>query len=321
MVVDHKQLCAIHFGAGNIGQGFIGPLLVKSGYHVTFSDIDTDVINKANEHGEYAVHTLEPKKRGTTTVTDISGIVSTSDQFPNEIAAPDVKLVTTSVGLPVLPKIAGPIARGISQRRKAGSGPLNVIACENGVGATERLREAVFEHLSEEDKKYAKEHVGFANCSVDRIVPPFENDSPLDVGVEDFCEWIVERGPLTGIDNSGTLGIKGMALTNDLPGYDEEILRIVEGAMQEGGAALQKYIERTLDRFRNPNVVDNVKRVGRQPLRKLAKNDRLLELKNEIEQQGVRNVITKLTGFNEGSEEFKKIQGSYDVLMRMKARN
>ncbi|KAF8505112.1 mannitol-1-phosphate 5-dehydrogenase [Hysterangium stoloniferum] len=330
MVVDHKQLCAIHFGAGNIGRGFIGPLLVQSGYPVTFADIDTDVINKANEHREYAVHTLEPKKRG---------------HYP--------------------------------QRRKAGSGPLN-------------LREAVFEHLSEEDKKYAKEHVGFANCSVDRIMPPFENDSPLDVGVEYFC----------GIDNSGTLGIKGMALTDELPGYverklftfncghattaylgflkgyptifdsiqDEEILRIVEGAMQEGGAALvkkhptftldeqQKYIKRTLDRFRNPNVVDNVKRVGRQPLRELAKNDRLLgpvytareyrlpidnlargiaaamsyendedeqaaELKNEIEQQGVRNVIKKLTGFNEDSEEFKKIQGSNDVLMRMKARN
>ncbi|KAF8505122.1 mannitol-1-phosphate 5-dehydrogenase [Hysterangium stoloniferum] len=389
MVVDHKQLCAIHFGAGNIGRGFIGPLLLQSGYHVTFADIDTDVINKANEHREYAVHTLEPKNRG-----------HYDCHRHLRDPAPDVKLVTTSVGLPVLPKIAGPIARGISQRRKAGSGPLNVIACENGVGATEKLREAVFEHLSEEDKKYAKEHVGLANCSVDRIMPPFENDSPLDVGVEYFCEWIVERGPLTGIDNSGTLGIKGMALTDELPGYverklftfncghattaylgflkgyptifdsiqDEEILRIVEGAMQEGGAALvkkhptftldeqQKYIKRTLDRFRNPNVVDNVKRVGRQPLRELAKNDRLLgpvytareyrlpidnlargiaaamsyendedeqaaELKNEIEQQGVRNVIKKLTGFNEDSEEFKKIQGSNDVLMRMKARN
>lgn len=54
--------------------------------------------------------------------------------------------------------------------------------------------------------------------------------------------------------------------------------------MQESGAVLIQrygfepqahatYIEKILKRFANPHLVDNVERVGRQPLRKLSYND------------------------------------------------
>lgn len=177
---------AIHFGAGNIGRGFIGPLLVQSGYHVVFADIDKKLIDNINHYGEYNVHVLDPSKPRPVSISDISGVISTSDDILAAIADPRVDIITTSVGVGVLPRIARTVARGISERRKAVCGPMNIIACENAVGATATLAKSVDEYLSEEDKEYTKENVGFANCAVDRIVPPFKNDTPLDVGVEEF---------------------------------------------------------------------------------------------------------------------------------------
>ena len=40
---------AIMIGAGNIGRGFIGALLEKSGYHVTFADVAENLISAINE--------------------------------------------------------------------------------------------------------------------------------------------------------------------------------------------------------------------------------------------------------------------------------
>lgn len=179
---------AIHFGAGNIGRGFIGPLLVEAGYHVIFADINETLIEELDNQEEYRIHFLDStKKRRPMTVTNYSGVLTSNSTLIADFADPEVKLVTTSVGLAVLPKIAPVIARGISGRCRAGmKGALNIIACENGVGATEQLRQAVLEHLSQEEKQYVEEYVGFANCTVDRIVPPFKTDAPLDVGVESF---------------------------------------------------------------------------------------------------------------------------------------
>ena len=45
---------------------------------------------------------------------------------------------------------------------------------------------------------YAKEYVGFADCAVDRIVPKASFENPLDVAVEQYTEWDVEKGGWKG---------------------------------------------------------------------------------------------------------------------------
>ena len=39
---------AIMIGAGNIGRGFIGALLAKSGYQVLFADVNKSIIDSIN---------------------------------------------------------------------------------------------------------------------------------------------------------------------------------------------------------------------------------------------------------------------------------
>ena len=46
---------AIHFGAGNIGRGFIGPVLQDNNYEVIFVDVDERLIDKLNASKEYKV--------------------------------------------------------------------------------------------------------------------------------------------------------------------------------------------------------------------------------------------------------------------------
>ncbi|KAJ7453150.1 mannitol dehydrogenase domain-containing protein [Mycena latifolia] len=224
---------AIHFGAGNIGRGFIAPLLSKSGYHVVFTDVDKNLIDTINEERAYGVHILDTTTDDTPEVEEVihvKGVLSTTDDLIRELAHPKLRLVTTAVGLPILDKIAPSLARGIAARRAAGAGPINIIACENAIAATAQLAEKVRAHLDGEDAAHADTHVGFANCSVDRIVPPFDPathnaDSALDVGVEAFFEWVVEGPALKG-PRPGALEppVEGMTLTDDLGPYNERKL-------------------------------------------------------------------------------------------------
>ena len=47
---------AVHFGAGNIGRGFVGLLLHEGGYDLVFSDVAAPLVDAINEVDEYTVH-------------------------------------------------------------------------------------------------------------------------------------------------------------------------------------------------------------------------------------------------------------------------
>ena len=315
---------AVMIGAGQIGRGFIGMLLEQAGYHVVFADLNMEVINDINTRHEYTVHLVDTQCVNTR-VSNISAMSSLDPRLIGEYE--QCQLVCTAVGLTSLPKIAGPIARGIAARRAAGSTEyMNVIACENAVRGSSQLKALVEQQLSPEDLAYARQYVGFPDCAVDRIIPPAHGIEAAEVVVEKYHEWDVEkkdfRGPLPEI--------AGMELVDDLTAYlerklftlnganvvtgaiaylkgyrtvnealkDEEIYSLVLGLMEECSAMLEKrhgfspksmadYRASLMQRFMNPYIIDEAVRVVREPIRKLSATDRLVAPMNYARSYGI----------------------------------
>lgn len=305
---------AIHFGAGKIGRGFIGALLSQAGYEVCFAEADPQLVDEINRRRGYTVHVTD-EICAELRIAGVSAVRADSGEAVRRLV--DADLVTTAVGLGVLPRVAPVIAAGLRARKAAGvAAPLNVVACENGVRATSRLKASVYEALDAPTAAWAERTVGFADCSVDRIVPPVRSENPIDVVVENFYEWNVEEKSFVG----GAPHIEGMNLADNLLAYierklftlntghaitaylgrmkglatidesiaDPAIFAIVKEAMQQSGQALVekfgfdrdahfKYIDKIIGRFKNPYLKDDVARVGREPLRKLSSTDRLVK--------------------------------------------
>jgi len=305
---------AVHFGAGNIGRGFIGLLLSQAGYEVCFVDVNESFVSQLKERGEYPV-TLASEGQETVTVTNVTALSSVTQSEEVVAAIAEADIVTTAVGVSILKHISGAIAGGITKRLAVTSSPLHVIACENAIGGSAQLKELVYAQLDEETRTKADASVAFPNAAVDRIVPLQQHEDILKVVVEPFYEWVVDSSqmipgytPIGGVHYVDNLdpyierklftvntGHCSAAYLGFLRGYetiqqamaDEELTSLVREVLMETGAVLvskhgfdqaehTKYIEKNLERFRNPSLTDEVSRVGRSPIRKLSANDRLV---------------------------------------------
>ncbi len=166
-------MLAVHFGAGNIGRGFIGQLLHESGYDIVFVDVRDDVVEALKTEGRYDVILADENERHVP-VDRVTALHSARDAEEVTERITESDLVTTAVGPSILPAIAPAIAEGLLERVRAGGAPVNVIACENMVGASQALRGYVMEHVPEESAEAVDEIAGFPNAAVDRIVPEYQ---------------------------------------------------------------------------------------------------------------------------------------------------
>lgn len=307
---------ALHFGAGNIGRGFIGLLLAQNGFQVTFADVSDVLIEEIKKKGNYRV-ILADETHEIIPVSGVSGINSQKEPEELKAAVLDADLITTAVGVSIVPHIGRSLLAGIRERLSIEPiKPFSIIACENAVGATEVLKAALFEVLTEKERVLAEKYIGFPNSAVDRIVPMQKNENLLDVQVEPFFEWVVEKdalkGPLENLEGvhyvenltpyierklfTVNTGHGATAYFGLLKGHktvleaaeDDEVEKSVRGVLAETSSYIvqrygfdavehQAYVEKILARFKNPYISDDLTRVARSPIRKLSPGDRFVK--------------------------------------------
>lgn len=317
---------AVHFGAGNIGRGFVGLLLHEAGYEVVFADVADALISQLAAASSYDVHEVG-ENPAVKTVTGFRALNSGSQEVAVVEEISTAEVVTTAVGPHILKFVAPVIARGLAARSPE-LPPLQVMACENAINATDLLHTEI--RAAWDDSAGDLDALAvFANTAVDRIVPNQAPGQGLDVTVETFYEWVIDRTPFGGnapvipgatfVDELGPYIERKLFTVNTghasaaYFGYqaglekisdamaDPSVAAKVRAVLEETKELLvakhgfveaeqEAYVQKILSRFTNPHLPDTVNRVGRAPLRKLSRHERFVGPAAELAERGVTPV-------------------------------
>ena len=305
------------YGAGNIGRGFIGQVFSDAGYSVGFVDINKEVIDKLNNDKEYPIDIVSNDGVDERLVKNVYGIDGSDVELvSDEIASANI--MATAIGVNVLKFIAKPIALGLKKRFLTNKEPLNIIICENLIGADEYLKALIKEQLPEFSDRIDNE-VGFVEASIGRMVPVVPEEKKmgnvLRVYVEPYNILPIDsyafKGEIPNVSNlypyspfnlfiQRKLFMHNMshatcAYLGYLKNYEyiyqavndtdikyvayKSLLQSAMAVAKENGTDISDLIshaENLIYRFKNVELGDTVERVGKDTIRKLGSNDRLV---------------------------------------------
>ncbi len=304
------------FGAGNIGRGLLGWLFGRAGWEVIFVDVFPELVNLINREGQYRVIEVSTDRRSTRLIGNVRAVNGVAGEAIS--AAAKAEVVCTAVGPGILHRVAPTIAAALSRRD---SRIRNVLACENADPNSALLLKHVAGVMGAHPTG-----VGFPETLVDRMVPGSTSDG-LEVEVEarfDFKvakqDWVGPDPDVAGVELVAGLDlyrkrklwlVNGLHAAGAFLGWhaghrtvaravsDPSIrkrLQEIAGAMAAVLSAqmedwteeeLADYGRFNLQRFETSTLVDPIRRVARNPLRKLGPSERLVGPAREAVRQGL----------------------------------
>ncbi len=333
-------------GAGMTGRGQVAQLAADAGWDLTLVDSDAALVRRLQQAGRYTVQLLGDA----TAVRQIDGYralhVGDSEALAAAVHAAD--LVVTSVLEPNLPAAAATLAAALGPRLADPlAAPLNIIAAENMSDSSTVLAGYVATHL---DPALWAGRVAFPNSMIARVVPVAAD--PLHILTEAYSEWTADRltalaplpdlSGLEWVDNQaarlqrklfihnaghavcGYLGWLRRHRLIDQAARDPEVMAAVRAAVAEAGAAISAehgfpretvsaYERNLCERLVIDTLPDDIRRVIRQPLRKLGIQERLLGPLQLCLRHGLpchalcRGIAAVLACRLEGDEQFDRL--------------
>ena len=191
---------AVVYGSGKIGRGFIGKIFAESGYEVCFLDRIQALVDGLNAAGSYRVRIVSNDDAVESVVPVHRALISTTGEALEALASCD--LMATAVGVNELKNIAPVLAKAVSLRMARSGGPLDVILCENQLGADVLMRGWINECLDDGQRAWADQNLGLVEASISRMVPPLPPEQlaedPLLVRVDPSSELPVDSAAFRG---------------------------------------------------------------------------------------------------------------------------
>lgn len=306
---------AVQFGAGNIGRGFTAQLFFESGYEIVFVDVNKELVEEINRRRSYKIRVVDGWELEISGIRALDGReewavaheVASSDIVATAVGVPNLEKIARSIALGITLRFSKPDASPLNilvcensleapkdlRRFVASWIPEEKGDLMDRVGFIPTVISRMVPVIPEEERKGDMLLVAveaYKKLPVERssFVGPLPEIEGL-VFYEDL-EPYVERKLY--IHNGGHavlayLGyLKGYKYIHEAIG-DPWIKGILMGAWEEAEKGLfsrhvfnpeehSEYMGDLVRRLENPFLRDTIKRVARDPLRKLGRDDRLV---------------------------------------------
>lgn len=214
---------AVHFGAGNIGRGFIGDLLYDSGFSTTFIEVNADIVERMNKQNSYDIYIID-KNYARKTIYNVCALSPIAQEKEVIEAIVEADMITTSVWADNLPKIAGTLAKGLKERLARGGTKVNVLACENALYASNILKQTLIDCPVEINETELDQIGCFPNTSVDRLALQAVRNGISVPEIDSAFELVIEKNKLV---NPAEEPIRGADYVENFTMYLERKLYIV----------------------------------------------------------------------------------------------